>query len=285
MSFILMKGVCKAYRMGENTIHALNHFSLIVAATLEGAPLFSRTDGVWNGHDLRRVLGIQVGDKIRLKTGDEERETQVLGVVSQVLGSPVLVPRSLMTQWLPGNNYVVNTVLVRVEPGRSADVQDRLADVENVTAVEDYPLFVTDMRNYVEYWRQSALLFGIFGCLLTLAVILNTVNASLHEQKNELAVLRSLGTTHREIVLAVTFELAIMVALGVAIGVPIGRELGFRLLRSFDTDFYGLLPFLQPRSYWIGILGIVVVSLLAEIPGLRAVSQADLGQVSKSQSI
>lgn len=257
----------------------------IQVSTLEGLPFFSRNDGIWIGHNLQRVLGLQVGDKIRLKTGDEERETQVLGVVSQVMGSPVFVPRTLMTQWLPGKTYVVNTVLVRVDPGSSTAVRDRLADVENVTAIEDYPQYVTDMRNYVEYWRQNAMLFGIFGCLLTLAVILNTVNASLHEQKNELAVLRSLGTTRGEIAIVVTLELMIMVALGTVIGVPVGRELGFRLLRPFDTDFYGLLPFMQPSSYWVGILGMVVASLLAELPGLWAVYQTDLGAVSKSQSL
>jgi hypothetical protein len=34
----------------------------------------------------------------------------------------------------------------------------------------------------------------------------------------------------------------------------------------------------------IGVIGLVVIVLLAEIPGLRAVFRADLGQVSKSQS-
>lgn len=252
--------------------------------TLEGSPFFSRDDGVWIGHNLQRVLNLHVGDTIRLKTGDEERETKVLGVVSQVFGSPVFVPRTLMTQWLPNNKFVVNTVLVRVAPGRADIVRDKLAKVQGVTAVEDYPQFVTDMRNYVEYWRQNAMLFGFFGCLLTLVVILNTVSASLNEQKNELAVLRSLGTTRGEIALVVTLEVIIIVTLGALIGVPAGREFGFSLLHAYDTDFYGILPFMDSSSYWIGIVGILVATLLAEIPGLRAVNKTDLGAVSKSQS-
>jgi putative ABC transport system permease protein len=150
--------------------------------------------------------------------------------------------------------------------------------------VEDYLQFVTDMRNYVEYWRQNAMLFGFFGCLLTLVVILNTVSASLNEQKNELAVLRSLGTTRGEIVLVVTLEVIIMVTLGALIGVPAGREFGFSVLHTYYTDFYGILPFMDSSSYWIGIVGILIATLLAEIPGLRAVNKTDLGAVSKSQS-
>ncbi|MEW5869956.1 MAG: FtsX-like permease family protein [Chloroflexota bacterium] len=253
--------------------------------TLAGAPAFSRSDGVWVGHNLRRVLDLHVGDKITLKAGDEEKETEVLGVVSQVMGSPLVVPRSLMVKWLPGKIFVANTALVRVQPDRLTAVQDELADVPGVVAVQDYAQFVTDMRNYVAYWQQTASLFGLFGCLLTLAVIANTVNASLHEQQNELAILRSLGIRQGEIVLMVMLELLIMVALGASAGVPAGREIGFWMIRAYDTDFYGLLGSLQPVSYWVGVTGMLLTALLAEIPGLRAVGKIDLGQVSKSQSI
>jgi putative ABC transport system permease protein len=252
--------------------------------TVAGDPFFSRDDGIWIGHNLRRVLNLQVGDIIRLRTGDQERETRVLGVVSQVFGSPVFVPRSLMAQWLPGNLYVVNTVMVQAAPGEMAAMSDGLANIEYVTAVEDYPHFVTDMRNYVEYWRQNAMLFFFFGCLLTLVVILNTVSASLHEQKNELAVLRALGTTRGEIALVVGLELVVMVALGSAIGVPAGREFGFTLLQAYETDFYGMLPFMNTASYWVGIVGMIIVAVLAAVPGLRAIYKTDLGAVSKSQS-
>jgi putative ABC transport system permease protein len=257
---------------------------LIRLNTFQGEPFFSREDGVWIGHNLRRVLNLEVGDTIRLRAGDQEREVRVLGVVSQVFGSPVFVPRSLMAQWLPGNLFVVNTVMVQTEPAERSAVHDELAKLQFVTAVEDYPQFVTDLRNYVEYWRQNVMLFFFFGCLLTLVVILNTVSASLHEQKNELAILRALGTTRSEIALVVALELVIMVALGAALGVPAGREFGFSLLQAYDTDFYGVMPFMNANSYWVGILGMVVAALVAAIPGLRAIYKTDLGAVSKSQS-
>jgi ABC-type antimicrobial peptide transport system permease subunit len=76
-----------------------------------------------------------------------------------------------------------------------------------VIGVEDYPAFVQDLRAYVQYWEQTTQIFLLFGLLLTLVVILNTVSASLHEQQIELAILRSLGVSRGSITLVVMLEL------------------------------------------------------------------------------
>jgi putative ABC transport system permease protein len=253
--------------------------------TLQGVPAYSRSDGVWLGQNLQRVLGVQVGDTITLKALDKEKHAKVLGIVSYPLGSPMFIPRTLMEDWLPGGQLVVNTALVRVLPGQAAAVRDKLADVSGIVAVENYAAFVTDLRNYVQYWISMSAIFGVFGLLLTLAVILNTVSANLHEQKTELAILRSLGISRREIVLVVLLELLIMSILGILIGVPLGREIGYAMNHYYDNDFFGMVAQLQPLSYLMGISGLLVIVIVAAIPGLRSVQKMDLGQVSKSQSI
>jgi putative ABC transport system permease protein len=252
---------------------------------LTGAPAFSNAEGVWIGHNLARVLQVGVGDTISLKALDETRQAKVLGVVSQVMGSPVFVPRGLVVEWMPGRTYLANAALIRTFPGQKASVRESLADVPGVIAVEDYADFVNDIRNYVEYWRQTTMMFFAFGCLLTLVVVLNTVSATLHEQQSDLAILRSLGIGRGEIAAGVLFSLLMMAGLGIALGAPLGCEIGFRLTQAYDTDFYGLVPTLQPAFYWWGTGGMLLIVLLAALPGLRAVQRIDLGQVSKSQSI
>jgi putative ABC transport system permease protein len=254
-------------------------------ATLQGDPAYSRGDGVWLGHNLQRVLGVNVGDTITIKAFDEEKRAKVLGVVWYTLGSPLFIPRTLMEDWLPGSDLIVNTALVRTEPEQIDYVRDRLAEIPGIVAVENYEAFVTDLRNYVQYWISMSFMFGAFGLLLTLAVILNTVSATLHEQRNELAILRSLGISRREIATVVLLELLIMAIIGIAIGVPLGARIGTMMVHYYDNDFYGMLEQLQPISAIVGISGLLIIVVLAAIPGLRSVQKMDLGQVSKSQSI
>jgi putative ABC transport system permease protein len=254
-------------------------------ATLQGDPAYSRGDGVWLGHNLQRVLGVKVGDTIIIKAFDEEKRAKVLGVVWYTLGSPLFIPRTLMEDWLPGGDLVVNTALVQTAPDQIDRVRDDLANLSGIVAVENYQAFVTDLRNYVQYWISMSFMFGAFGLLLTLAVILNTVSATLHEQRSELAILRSLGISRREIATVVLLDLLIMAVIGIAIGVPLGTQIGTMMVHYYDNDFYGMLEQLQPLSAIVGIGGILLMVALAAIPGLRGVQQMDLGQVSKSQSI
>ena len=257
----------------------------IVLTTLDGAPAFSSVDGVWVGNNLARVLDIGVGGDLSLSAMGEEKRVKVLGIVSQAFGSPVFIPRSLFTQWTPGGAFPVNTALVRVVDGKLADVRDALSQLPGAVSVEDYPAFVKDINNYLAFWRVNAWVFAGCGALLTLAVILNTVNASLHEQVTDIAILRSLGVTRREILVSVLVEILLMTALGIAVGVPIGRMVGYQMVHSVDMDFYGLVVWLNPVSIILSITAIVTIAMLATTPGLRSAFKVDLGQVSKGQSV
>jgi putative ABC transport system permease protein len=252
--------------------------------TLAGDPAFSRADGVWIGHNVQHLLGVDPGDTLIIHAFDQDQTVAVRGVVSYVLGSPVFVPRSLLQQWTPGGIFPANTVLVRAAAGQEAAVQDAVSQLSGVVAAESLGDYERDLKHYVDYYLTNTLLFGSFGLVLTLALLFNTVNASLRERREELAVLRALGTTGRAIALTVTIELLVMVVIGVVVGVPMGCAAGSWLTHTYDTDFFRQVDAIKTGSYIFGILSLFVAVVLAEIPGLRAVHRIDLGQVSKSQS-
>lgn len=257
----------------------------ITLTTLQGEAAFSNAEGVWLGHNLARVLKISVGDTLTLGAFGDQKQVRVLGIVSQTFGSPVFIPRSLFASWTPGGVTLGNVALARVKPGQMADARDALADVPGVVAVEDYPAFVRDVNDYLSFWRINSWTFAIFGALLTLAVILNTVNARLQEQQADLAILRSLGVSRREIVSAVLTEILLLAVLGVAVGAPLGREVSVQMAHSVDMDFYGLVAVMYAYSVPVTIITVILIVALATIPGLLAAFKVDLGQVSKGQSV
>ncbi len=252
--------------------------------TLEGDPALSVTGAVWIGHNLQRVLDLHTGDVLTLSFAGQVRTVRVAGVVSSALGSPVFVPRALAAQWVPGGNLPANMLLLRAAPGQAGAIRDAAARLPGAVGVEVSREFKADTDFYLEYFRMGTIIFGVFGYILTLALLFNTVNANLRERRDELAILRALGSTRLEIALTVTVELVIMVLVGVAVGVPLGRAMGFWLNHTYDTDFFGQVNTVLLRSYAVGIISLLAVVLLAELPGLLAVQRADLGQISKSQS-
>ncbi len=255
---------------------------------LEGEEFFSRNDGVWISANLRRVLGVKLGDTITMQVPGfpNDIEAEVLGVVTYTVGSPFFVPRTLVAAEAPGGIFPANTVLVRTQVKQLDQARDNVTQqVSGVLAVSAFQDFRHDMDDYLLYFRVATIIFGSFGYILTLAVLFNTVNANLREQQSELSILRALGTRGRELAQMVFIELLLMVMLGAIVGVPLGREIGYELQRQYFTDTYGLVPTTRTISYLIVIGSIVLVVMLSAIPGLRGVQKVDLGQVSKSQSI
>jgi putative ABC transport system permease protein len=255
---------------------------------VEGDVPFSQADGVWIGNNLQRAMGAEVGDTLTFNAVLEgtaiQQEVLVLGIVSQPVGAPIFAPRSLVEEWT-GGFFPANAVFVRTGDTDIEEVRDSLIGVDGVVAVVVYEDFENDMLDYLTYFSVGSLIFGGFGFVLTLAVLFNTVNANLREQREELAIMRSLGTRGREIALAVFTELVIVVSIGLLIGIPLGHEIGISLNGEYHTETFGTLIELQSLSYAIGIISIVLTVFVATLPGLRAVQKVDLGQVSKSQSI
>jgi len=250
-----------------------------------GAPAFSRADGVWIGTNTQRVLDVDVGDMITLVAFNQEQEVEVLGVVSYVIGSPVFIPRSLLEQWVPGGVFPTNTAFVRVEEGAEDAVRNRLSTLPGLVAIERSDEFKRDMDFYLTFFRFGTLIFGVFGYILTLAVLFNTVNGSLREQHVELSIQRALGAIPREIGMTATLELLVMVVIGLLIGIPIGLKVGFFSIHMYETDFFGTLTHFNAIWYLVGVASLTIIAFIAEVPGLRAVQRVDLGEVSKSQSL
>jgi ABC-type antimicrobial peptide transport system permease subunit len=238
---------------------------------------------VWIGNNIARVLALEPGDTIELSAFGQVHRAEVLGVVSHVAGSPVFVPRALMEGWVPGGAFPVNIVLIRTDD--TAAVRDRISTMEGVVAVEVFANFKRDLDNYLMFFRVGTYIYLGFSLLLTLGVLFNTVNASLREQREEMSILRALGTRGGEIALMVMVELLLVVSAGMLIGIPLGRETGFYLFAQYNTDTYGGLPQMTWLSYLAGGGALVLIVVVATLPGLRAVQRVDLGQVSKSQSI
>ena len=255
--------------------------------TLEGAETFSSAEGVWVGNNVQRLLNLEVGDMLTIHSLGQTHQFKVMGVVAHSIGIPVFVPRTLMTDFLPGGTFFATSAFVRVEEGQTDAVRNALVDddIPDMVAVEVLSEFKTDMNVYMLFFRVGTLIFGGFGYILTLAVLFNTVNASLRERQGELSVLRALGNNTREIATIIILELLMMTILGGLVGIPIGREMGYYLQSSYNSIAYNPIAETTTLSYILGASSLIVIVLLSVIPGLWALRKVDLGQVSKSQSV
>lgn len=255
-----------------------------VLETAAGETAFSRDDAVWIGHNLARVLDVGVGDTLGLEALGQTQEARVAGVVNQGIGSPVFVPATLMASWTPLGVRLANMALIRVEPESRDEARRALAALDGVIAVEDLALTTRDIHNYMSLWVNFSYIFQGFGYLLTLVVIFNTVSINLRERREELAIMRAMGSSIGEIVRIITWETMSVTIVSMILAVPLGWIALDWLIGNYNLDFFGMLNHIAPHSYLIAAGGVIAIVLLAEWINLRSIRKVDLGQLSKSLS-
>jgi hypothetical protein len=112
----------------------------------------------------------------------------------------------------------------------------------------------------------AALGFGAISALgLTLA-------ASVRRRRRDLALLKALGFTRRQLAVAVSWQASVAVAIGTVVGIPVGLVLGRWLWTLFAQELYAVprpsVPALSVVAVGLGAL--VVANLVALIPARRA---------------
>jgi ABC-type lipoprotein release transport system permease subunit len=115
------------------------------------------------------------------------------------------------------------------------------------------------------------LIAALFASLAAVALGLSLA-ASVQRNSRDLAILRSLGFTGRQLGSAVAWHATIIVLIGLAIGVPLGVIVSTRAWRSFADQLHVLAEPQSPMWFVIAAvaLGLLVANAIAVVPARAA---------------
>lgn len=99
-----------------------------------------------------------------------------------------------------------------------------------------------------------------------------TLNASVRRRRRDLALLRTLGFTKRQLTTAIAWQATVDAVVGIIIGIPLGifmgRELWTLFARTIDAVPDATVPILS--VLFVGLGTLVFTNLVAVLPGLSA---------------
>jgi hypothetical protein len=272
------------------------------------APVFTEptnarvTPTLLSGHNVQAqnqvVLGVatldglhkHVGQTLSLNVGGKtSRRVTIVGTATfpavssdAGLGQGALVatsdvPPALLN--LQGNPVPgPNMVFVRIRSGVAPAVAYRSLHkiVKEIDAIPklDQPAggVITVLRpaeivNFRSMVTTPAILAGVLaaGALAGLAL---SLSASVRRRRRDLALLKSLGFTNRQLALSVAWQSSVVAVVGVVIGIPLGvwagRELWLLFARSIDAVPSPTVPALTLTLVGVGAL--VFANLVAAFP-------------------
>ena len=197
-------------------------------------------DEVVLGPKLADALGVGVGDDVELALADGGvRALEVVGLgIGSTMGQEgfgngaLVTPDALEGAAVTG---MFDELLVRAAPG--ADVDGLVADlaVEHELSTPAPPATVQDVLDL----DRIPDLLAAYLAFVALAALANGLAVVVRRRSRDLAILRAIGLTPRQIVGAVLSAALATAAIGLVVGVPVGLGLG-RLIWWLVADRVGL---------------------------------------------
>ena len=258
-----------------------NNMHINQLGTLEGSPSPGR-DEIILSQDMMNNTGFQVGDEIEIELPDGSTHYQtVVGLVSdQTSARPeanastnAFVTMDTLRSLGAGNFF--NHLLVTVEGnGSDEEIISFVAnDVEDKIESHNQSVYRTDENKSNEHPMTDTLLamMGILGALgilitiLSVSLIVNTLNALMTQQLRQIGVMKLIGASSYQILGMYLILIVVYGLIALVVAVPLGTIAG-NTLAGFVTDLMGAVL----QGFRIVPIAIVVQVLLAFLIPLGA---------------
>ncbi|GMV39875.1 MAG: adhesion component ABC transporter permease [Myxococcales bacterium] len=225
-------------------------------------------------------FGYVEGDTVPLATPEGTRDFTIWGFieaegVGRAFGGSIAVMyyQAMQVAWDRGSN--VDAIDVAIAPGADRDTVARAIEAAMGPGFEAAsPERSNDrVRNMLAPLNSGLMMSSLIALLVGMFLIYNTMSISVVQRKREIGILRSLGTTRRQILALFTLEGLLLGVIGSAIGVGVGVLLARGLLDGMTEAVSELYvqtaatgvradPLLLVGGFLTGIAGAVAASLV-----------------------
>ena len=245
------------------------------------------TDGMLAAIGVANHLGLEPGDPVSVTVGgfDLELETQIGDIIDEPLGSMVYVSASYAEE-LAGFPLPATSALLTYEEGASSsEVRNQIVELPQVAAFEDANAIYNIAKDFMGLFYVFIGVMLAFGAAMAFALIFNTMSVNIAERSREVATLLAVGTKRSMISRLITTENLLVAAIGIPLGLIVGYLTSAAAMASFQSDMFRFELYARPLTFVWSALAILIVALISQWPGLRAVRRMDIAQVVKERSL
>ena len=228
----------------------------------------SAEDEILVGPMVAEALGAGVGDELVLVGAEDQPPLRVVGIYErQLIGAlqrPMIRLSRARLAAVSGQTGRISGILAVTRDG--VDVEQLCADradaMPMMLALEPAKLARTGFDRQVRASRLSLVLTTLISFMAASFIIVTGMTTAVSERQRELAVLRCVGASRRQLFLAQLGHGAIIGGLGAAAGIPIGLGLAAALAVIFRSHL--------PAGFHVHLPGLALSATGALVAGLVA---------------
>jgi putative ABC transport system permease protein len=243
-------------------------------------------EGVVMSAQLGQILGARIGDVIQVEALEGKRSTlnvAIRGFIEDFAGVSAFMDIQALHR-LMGEGDVVSGAYLAVDQARWEDFMREVKDTPRiaVTMVKDDQLeaFRSTTGQSIGILRKLYLTLAI---VVAFGVVYNSARIALSERSRDLATLRVVGFTQREVAGVLLGELIILIVAALPIGLLFGRGLAILIIEKVRTETVRLPLEISLFTYTVSVLVVVAAACSSFIVVGRMLRKLDMVGVLKAR--
>jgi putative ABC transport system permease protein len=235
---------------------------------------------------LAEVLRVGVGDDVQVEVLTDKRpvrQVKIAATLNDFAGlSAYMDIDELHRIMLEGP--IVSGVHMMVDPAYQEALYRELKDTPAIATVMVKRHSINSFNNTIaQNLGVMKRINLIFACIIAAGVVYNSARISLAERSRELATLRVIGFTRREISGILLGELAIVTLLAIPLGLMLGKGFAWWMCTAFDQELFRFPMVISNRTYAWAALVVICASAVSGLIVRRNLDHLDLVAVLKSR--
>ena len=234
---------------------------------------------------LAEVLGARVGDLLLVEVLEGKRPVRTVPLVAlaeDFSGMTAYMDLHALNRLL-GEGDVISGASFTIDAACRGKFLRALKGIPQVS-------WVAIKDSLRENFRQTTAasigliqtIYLVFATVVAFGVVYNNARISLAERARELATLRVIGFSRREVGTVLVTELVILALLAVPLGLLLGTGFAHEILRQVNTETVRLPLVLTANNYAFAVLVVTVASTFSALAVLRKLNQLNLVGVLKA---
>jgi putative ABC transport system permease protein len=185
---------------------------------------------------------------------------------------------------LLGEQGALTGAHLAVDPHEAPRLYRRLKSMPAVSGVSVREAVLKSFREILDRSLfLSTLINVLFACVIAFGVVYNSARIALSERGNELASLRVLGFTRREVAVILLGEQGVLTLIAIPLGFVLGAAVCWLLVVRLSTELYRIPFVLTLRTFVFATLVVVLASVASGFLVARRINRLDLIAVLKTR--
>jgi putative ABC transport system permease protein len=243
-------------------------------------------EGLMLSAKLAELLGARPGDTITVEVLEGERPVRSIllsRLVDEFIGLSAYMDAGALNR-LMREGETVSGAYLAVDPRFSPQLYALIKRTPGIAGATFREMMITSfLETIARSLTISTTALIVFACVIAFAMVYNSARVALSERGHELASLRVLGFTQREVSVMLLGEQALLTLVAVPFGFATGFGLCALIAQLMNTELYRMPLVVSGDTYAFAFLIVAAAALVSGLLIMRRLYRLDLVAVLKTR--